>query len=629
MPRDTFERKARTPLPRRLLTLALFAACALAFAAPAASAQSLDGGSPDLVISQVYTRGGEPGATFRNDYVEVFNRGNTSVNIADYTLQVLVNAPPGFPGGLVPINILFVSSSGGVPVLPGEYKLYQFGSSGNNGAALPVTPDASATDFNLPSGAGRVALVKGRANAAFAHVGCAVGVDASLADFVSYGAATCVEGAENLPAPSPTAAAVRNVGGCADTDNNVADFAAAAPNPRATSSPVRPCNMPAPARTVQFEAAGASVNEAAGFAEIFVTRTGDASDFAYFRYATSDDTATERSDYTTTIGSFVFAKGESRTSFRVPVTDDVRPEGGESLTVSLGAHNFPAGTAALGERHIMKLGIVDDDSAIPKPNPVDATDFFVRQHYADFLSRAADAPGLQFWTGEIEGCGANQPCREVRRINVSAAFFLSIEFQDSGYFAYRAYKAAFPDGESRPRGFPLYRELWQGAQAIAGGVIVGEGVWQQRLEANKLSFTGEFVTRPEFRLRYPPSMTPAQFVDAVNENTGAALSASERQREIDDLTSSGNGDGGRGLVFKHILDDEDFKRSEKNRAFVLMEYFGYLRRNPNDPPQPGRNFDGYDFWLAKLEEFQGNFVAAEMVKAFITSDEYRARFGGQ
>ncbi|MFL6283652.1 MAG: hypothetical protein ACJ74Q_10985 [Pyrinomonadaceae bacterium] len=165
------------------------------------------------------------------------------------------------------------------------------------------------------------------------------------------------------------------------------------------------------------------------------------------------------------------------------------------------------------------------------------------------------------------------------------------------------------------------------AQEIAGGVVVGQDNWQQRLEGGKVSFTDEFVRRPEFRLRYPLSMTPAQFIDAINANTGGALSASERQREIDDLTSTGNGDGGRALVLKHILDDADFVRSEKNRAFVLMQYFGYLRRNPTDSPEATRSFDGYDFWLSKLNQFGGDFIQAEMVKGFISSDEYRHRFG--
>ncbi|HEV2860518.1 MAG TPA: hypothetical protein VGX48_05910, partial [Pyrinomonadaceae bacterium] len=60
-------------------------------------------------------------------------------------------------------------------------------------------------------------------------------------------------------------------------------------------------------------------------------------------------------------------------------------------------------------------------------------------------------------------------------------------------------------------------------------------------------------------------------------------------------------------------------------AFVLMQYFGYLRRNPNSAPD--FDYTGYDFWLGNLERFNGNFVQAELVKAFISSEEYRKRFG--
>ena len=58
-----------------------------------------------------------------------------------------------------------------------------------------------------------------------------------------------------------------------------------------------------------------------------------------------------------------------------------------------------------------------------------------------------------------------------------------------------------------------------------------------------------------------------------------------------------------------------------------MQYFGYLRRNPNDASEPGQNFDGYNFWLGKLNQFNGNFINAEMVKAFILAGEYRQLFG--
>ena len=74
-----------------------------------------------------------------------------------------------------------------------------------------------------------------------------------------------------------------------------------------------------------------------------------------------------------------------------------------------------------------------------------------------------------------------------------------------------------------------------------------------------------------------------------------------------------------------MAEDADLQLAEFNRAFVLMQYLGYLRRNPNDPQDT--DYSGYDFWLTKLNQFGGNYINAEMVKAFITSFEYRQRFG--
>jgi hypothetical protein len=632
MPRTTVEVSARAAAARRRLSrLALLFGMAFAAAGspPAALAENSPV-SPDLVISQVYTRGGEPGAPFNNDFVEIFNRGNTTVNLADYSLQVLVNLDNGASERLVPITIRFPSAGGGFPVAPGKYVLYEFENNGPDGAPLP-TPDSplGSQDIELPPLFGRVALVKGMAFHRYAQFGCAVGVDAALADFFSYGPTTCVEGGANFPAPTVTAAAVRNSGGCADTDDNVADFSTAAPAPRNSAAPANLCNLPAPANTMEFEVASASIGEGAGFAEIFVTRAGDTSDFAYFHYATGDDTASERTDYTTTLGSFVFGRGETRTSFRIPVTDDARPEGTETLFVSLNTVPQSPSDIALGGRHIMRLNITDNDAAAGA-NPIDSSDFFVRQHYADFLSRPPDEAGRLFWTNDIDQCGADAQCREVKRINVSAAFFLSIEFQETGFYAYRAYKAAFLLSsliDERPRAYPLYRELWRDAHELAGGVVVGVGNWRERLEANKFAYADEFVRRPEFRLRYPLTMTAAQFVDALNANTGGSLTQGERDEQVSLLNSAGNGDGGRALTLKRFLDDEDFKQAEFRRAFVLMQYFGYLRRNPNDSPEPGFNFAGYDWWLEKLHQFNGDYIRAEMVKAFISSAEYRQRFG--
>jgi hypothetical protein len=612
-----------------------FAARATAFAAFAlltfthtqpARAQTVSG-SPDLVITQVYTRGGEPGATYRNDFVEIFNRGNVTVNLADYSLQVLANAPPspGFPGGFGPVGVIVLTRT----IAPGKYFLYEFGSSGNNGAPLPA-PDipggSSASPLDLPSTTGRIAIAKGVATHPYTQYGCAVGVDAALADFFSYGAATCAEGGANFPAPTPTTAALRNTDGCDDTDNTAADFSTAAPNPRNGSTPQRLCAFPAATGSVQFETSAATVGEGAGFAEIFVTRAG-ATGPTSVQYATSTSVqfttgngASEHDDYTTTLGTLDFAAGETRKSFRVLITDDARPEGGEGLTLSL---NYPTGGVALDTRHIMRLTITDND-ATAGANPVDTTDFFVRQHYADFLSRPPDESGRTFWTGEIDGCGADLQCREVKRINVSAAFFLSIEFQQTGFFAYRAYKAAFPDSGSRLRGFPLYRELWRDAQQVGRGVIVGVGNWEQQLAASKQAYALEFVQRPEFLIRYPAAQTPAQFVDALNATAGGPLSQPERDQQVANLNTAGNTPAGRAAALSAVVEDTDFRNAEFNRAFVLMQYFGYMRRNPFNGPDT--DFTGYDFWLGKLNQFNGNYIQAEMVKAFISSDEYRARF---
>jgi predicted Zn-dependent protease len=258
-------------------------------------------------------------------------------------------------------------------------------------------------------------------------------------------------------------------------------------------------------------------------------------------------------------------------------------------------------------------------------NLIDDPQFFVAQHYRDFLSREPDAGGLQFWTQQIVDCGADAQCRQIRRVNVSAAFFLSIEFQETGYFVYRVHQAAF--GDINPPAVPVpvrFNRFFPDTQQIGRGVIVGLGDWEERLEANKRAFLLDFVTRPEFVARYPATLGPAQFVDALNQNAGGALDAAERADLVADL-SGRNTPEGRADALRRVADDADLVRDEFNSAFVLMQYFGYLRRNPDDFPD--LSFAGYEFWLAKLNQFNGNFVQAEMVRAFIESIEYRRRFG--
>ncbi|HYN84120.1 MAG TPA: DUF4214 domain-containing protein, partial [Pyrinomonadaceae bacterium] len=258
------------------------------------------------------------------------------------------------------------------------------------------------------------------------------------------------------------------------------------------------------------------------------------------------------------------------------------------------------------------------------PNPIDAVPNFVTQHYRDFFNREPDAAGLAFWADQITSCGANQACRELRTLNVSAAFFLSIEFQQTGFIVYKTYGAAFGTrrvGSTVPLTF---QEFLPDLRTIGEGVIVGQGNWEQRIEQNKQAYFNAFVARPQFVAAYPASMSAAQFVDKLHANSGNSLSASDRDALVAALTS---GQMTRAQVLRAVAENSNFSARERNRAFVLMQYFGYLRRNPYDPPEPTLDFAGFNFWLGKLEEFDGDFVAAEMVKAFITSGEYRDRFG--
>jgi len=193
-----------------------------------------------------------------------------------------------------------------------------------------------------------------------------------------------------------------------------------------------------------------------------------------------------------------------------------------------------------------------------------------------------------------------------------------------GYFVYRTYGAAF--GRTRIGStVPLtFQEFMPDTQQISRGVIVGQGNWQAQLNANRVAYTLEFVQRPAFVAAYPTTLTPAQFVDQLNSNAGNPLSTAERDALVTELSANYTTDG-RAAALRRVVEDADFVASELNKAFVLMQYFGYLRRNPNDPPDA--DFSGYNFWLAKLNSFNGDFRAAEMVKAFISSTEYRQRFG--
>ncbi|HXI75435.1 MAG TPA: hypothetical protein VNG94_07585, partial [Pyrinomonadaceae bacterium] len=164
---------------------------------------------------------------------------------------------------------------------------------------------------------------------------------------------------------------------------------------------------------------------------------------------------------------------------------------------------------------------------------------------------------------------------------------------------------------------------------IGQGVIVNQGDWQNQLETNKNAYFADFVTRSQFTSAYPTSgagaLTGQQFVDKLYSNAGIApASAPNRAAALNEVNAAPTDSAARARALRLVAEDSMLYQQEFNKAFVLMEYFGYLQRNPNDSPDT--DYAGYNFWLGKLNQFNGDFIKAEMVKAFLSSNEYRQRF---
>lgn len=398
------------------------------------------------------------------------------------------------------------------------------------------------------------------------------------------------------------------------------------PTPTATATPTpTPTPTPVP-NVVQFNPANYGVTEACTAITVTINRSGDTSTPATVDYSTADVTATARTDYVSVAGTLQFAPGDTSKSFVVLINDDSIFEGAETFSVTL---SNPSGVA-LGAPSTAGVTI-GDNPVEPPGNVIDDAQTFVCQNYHDFLNRQPDQSGWDFWTNQITSCGADAACREARRVNVSAAFLLSIESQNTGYLIERLYKTAYGNafgtstlGGNHQLAVPVVRfsEFLPDTQQITKGVIVLQPGWEQVLETNTQSFISQFVQRSRFKTAFPLSMTPAQFVDTLNANAGTPLSQTERDQLVSDLSTNVKT---RAQVLRAIATDADLANAEFNRAFVLMEYFGYLRRNPNDPQDT--DYTGFDFWLTKLNQFNGNYVDAELVKAFLSSTEYRQRFG--
>jgi hypothetical protein len=287
--------------------------------------------------------------------------------------------------------------------------------------------------------------------------------------------------------------------------------------------------------------------------------------------------------------------------------DDVQTTGVYTITPSRANFSFTP-----TERLLSQLGSSTDAPFTGVPtgttnNPLDTPEYFVRQHYVDFLNREPDESGFNFWSDQIISCGTDAVCIERRRVNVSAAYFLSIEFQETGGLVDSLYRTSF----SRR---PFYSEFVPDTQIVGQNMVVGRTGWENQLETNKQAFLNAWVQRPAFVSVYG-ALSDDAYVDTLISHTGVTFTSSERNALVNSLV---NHTATRAQVLRQIAEDSRFKALKFNETFVMMEYFGYLRRDPDA--------SGFQFWLNKLNQFNGNFEQADMVKAFIVSGEYRDRF---
>ncbi len=380
--------------------------------------------------------------------------------------------------------------------------------------------------------------------------------------------------------------------------------------------------------TLQFGAASYSVGEAEGLATVTVTRTGVSAGAVSVDYRTVDtDTFTvscadstnnnggafARCDFATTVGRLNFAAGEVQKTITVPVINDGHDEGAENFQLVL---SNPVGVVTLGTTSTTTITIQDNDEA-GAPNPVTTSHpFFVRQQYLDFLSREPDADGFNAWLGVLAQCpnpntGPNVPS-QCDRIYVSGeGFFRSLEFQLKGFYVFRFYRLAF-------NRLPEYSEIVSDMSFVAGQTA-------EEVYARKAQLPILITQRQEFKTAYD-GMTNAQYVstlmnrynlqqvttpDPANPDGSVKVTLT-----TDDLISRLNANTmTRAQVLRAVADSDAVGAQEFNNAFVAMQYYGYLRRKPDQA--------GFDDWLRVLQSGD----VRTMVNGFLNSTEYKLRFG--
>ena len=273
--------------------------------------------------------------------------------------------------------------------------------------------------------------------------------------------------------------------------------------------------------------------------------------------------------------------------------DEVETNGFYTVTPSRVNYNFAPAT-----RGFSALGAHTEASFVATANgnhqnPLDTTEYFVRQQYVDFLGREPEEKGFNDWTEIINNCALGDTSCD--RVHVSEMFFRSEEFQQRAYFVYRFYSTAF--GQK-----PDYAAFAPDLQRVSGFLDATQ------LEAAKTGFANDFINRPAFA-QYA-TMTNAEYVDALSQTAGVTLS--NRQALVDSLNA---GTLARPQALRQIAESGEVYAKYYNQAFVVMEYFGYLRRDPDIL---------YLNWIDVLNANPAD--SRHMVEGFVDATEYRNRF---
>jgi ribosomal protein L20 len=244
----------------------------------------------------------------------------------------------------------------------------------------------------------------------------------------------------------------------------------------------------------------------------------------------------------------------------------------------------------------------------PGSNPavaitIDDFDFFVFQQYVDFLRRFPEPSGLQFYMNILNGCNNDAACLKYSKVEVSANFFRSPEFQIKGVFVHNFYAVSYGSRISSPVvEQPTYSAFTQDLQAVTGAN-------DSDTEAKKVAFANAWVQRPEFLARYG-SLTNAQFIDKLAQTAGVTLA--NRDALVSDLDAARKT---RAQALRAVVESPEVTARFYKPAFVYMQYAGYLRRDPE--------IDGFNF---HINRFNITNDPHTMVDGFIYSPEYRDRF---